>query len=164
MNYLKIIIPVFAAIGLMSMAQQGGMRTHNPYYSHTDTKPVKISEAEWEKILPAKVYNIARREGTEQAFTGKNWDNHDKGTYYCAACGNPLFASGTKFDSGTGWPSFYQPIKASSVKLKTDSDGDRVEVECSRCGGHLGHVFDDGPKPTGKRYCMNGNVMDFEKE
>ncbi len=164
MNYLKIIIPVLAAIGLMSMAQQGGMRTYNPYYSHTATEKVKISEEEWEKILPAKVYYIARQEGTEQAYTGKNWDNHHKGTYYCAACGNPLFTSATKYDSGTGWPSFYQPLKASSVKLKTDSDGDRVEVECSRCGGHLGHVFDDGPKPTYKRYCMNGNVLDFEKE
>lgn len=164
MNYLKLIIPVFAAICLMSMAQQEGMKTHNPYYSHTATDKLNVSDREWQRILPENVYHISRQEGTEQAYTGKYWNNHVKGTYYCTACGNPLFTSATKYDSGTGWPSFYQPIKKTSVTLKTDEDGDRVEVECSRCGGHLGHVFDDGPNPTGKRYCMNGNVLNFEKE
>lgn len=165
MTFANLIWPIMSVVLLGSMAQQGsGMRAYNPHYSHTATEKLNVSNEEWERILPANVYYIARQEGTEQAFTGKNWDNHIKGTYYCAVCGNPLFLSSTKFDSGTGWPSFYQPIKASSVKLKTDADGDRVEVECSRCGSHLGHVFDDGPKPTYKRYCMNGNVMDFEKE
>lgn len=134
----------------------------NPYYSRTDKTPLKVSDAEWKKILSADMYYIAREKGTEMAYTGKYWDNHAAGMYYCGVCGNPLYSSTTKFDSHTGWPSFYQPLDKSSVSLVTDADGDRTEVRCKRCGSHLGHVFNDGPAPTGKRYCMDGNVLDFE--
>jgi peptide-methionine (R)-S-oxide reductase len=134
----------------------------NPYYSRTVTTPLNISNGQWKKILPADVYYIAREEGTERAFTGKWTDNHAAGMYFCRVCGNLLFDSKTKFESGTGWPSFYQAMNKNSVKLKRDADGDRVAVECARCGSHLGHVFDDGPNPTGKRFCMNGTVLDFE--
>jgi methionine-R-sulfoxide reductase len=134
---------------------------HNPYYSHTDNKPLNLSNAEWKKILPSGVYEIAREAGTERSFTGKYWDNHEKGVYYCACCGHLLFYSDTKFESGTGWPSFYKPATDNSVKQKTDPDGERIEVSCARCGAHLGHVFNDGPRPTGLRYCMNSAVLDF---
>jgi peptide-methionine (R)-S-oxide reductase len=133
----------------------------NPYYSHTDQSPVKVDNALLKKILPPAVYHIAREQGTEYAYTGKYWNNHAKGIYYCAICGNPLYTSDTKFDSGTGWPSFYQPLNNNSLFIHKDSDGERDEVECKRCHSHLGHVFDDGPKPTGKRFCMDGNVLDF---
>lgn len=134
---------------------------HNPYYSHTDTKPLKVQNSEWKKILDPDVYYIARQEGTERAFTGPYYNSHATGTYYCKVCGNLLFVSTAKFESGTGWPSFYKAATISSVKLSIDPDGSRTEVECMRCGSHLGHVFDDGPKPTGKRFCMNGTVLDF---
>jgi len=138
--------------------------SNNPYYSHTDTKVLSVTDAQWEKILPAGVYQIAREKGTEQAYTGKYWDNHKKGIYYCGVCGHPLYSSGTKFDSHTGWPSFYEPLNKGSVKYNVDKEFGmvRTEVVCARCGSHLGHVFDDGPAPTHKRYCMDGNVLDFE--
>jgi peptide-methionine (R)-S-oxide reductase len=133
----------------------------NPYYSHTSTTPVTATNDFWIKILPPAVYQIAREQGTEAPYTGKYWDNHKKGIYYCAVCGNPLYSSDTKFDSGTGWPSFYKALNSGSLFLKTDTDGERTEVECKRCHSHLGHVFDDGPAPTYKRFCMDGNVLDF---
>ncbi len=168
MRSLKNIIAFAALISLsITSCAQGsdndkGDKKDNPYYSHTDTKPVKLSDAQWRKMLSKGVYYIAREEGTERAYSGDLWDNHKAGTYYCAACGNTLFTSDTKFESGTGWPSFYRPAAAGSVIEKTDADGSRTEVECKRCGAHLGHVFDDGPKPTGLRYCMNSDVLDFE--
>jgi peptide-methionine (R)-S-oxide reductase len=137
----------------------------NTVYSRTDSSKVNVSDEEWRKILPADVYAIAREKGTERPWTSKFEDSKEVGTYYCAACGNPLFKSDTKFESGCGWPSFYQPIsKGSIIYIADNSHGmTRTEVECGRCKAHLGHVFDDGPPPTGLRYCINGVVLDFEK-
>jgi peptide-methionine (R)-S-oxide reductase len=138
----------------------------NPYYSRTDTTPVAIPDAEWRKVLPDDVYHIARQQGTERAFTGKYWDFEGLGTYYCAACGNQLFRSDSKFGSGCGWPSFYEPVRKNAVRYLEDRTHGmiRTEVRCGRCDGHLGHVFDDGPPPTGLRFCMNSIVLDFEPD
>jgi peptide-methionine (R)-S-oxide reductase len=140
-------------------------KTTNPVYSKTDTGKVALSEDEWKKILPSDVYYIARQKGTERPWTSKFEKFNEAGTYYCAACGNALFQSDTKFESGCGWPSFYQPIsKASIIYTPDHSHGmDRTEVQCGRCKAHLGHVFEDGPPPTGLRYCINGVILDFEK-
>ena len=134
-----------------------------PSDRYTGSKIVH-SESEWRKLLTPDQYYVLRDAGTERAFTGKYWHNTDHGSYYCAACGLELFTSDTKFDSGTGWPSFYQPSVKANVTLLKDPDGERVEVRCSRCNGHLGHVFDDGPAPTGKRFCMNSVSLEFKKE
>jgi peptide-methionine (R)-S-oxide reductase len=123
------------------------------------------TDAEWRKILTPEQYDVLRNKGTERAYTGKYWNNHANGTYVCAGCGLELFSSKTKFESGTGWPSFWDPIKKGAVDYETDTSDPgevRTEVLCSRCGGHLGHVFDDGPKPTGKRYCMNSVALVFK--
>ena len=124
---------------------------------------IEKSDEEWKKILTTEQYDVLRRKGTEPRGTGAYVNNHEKGTYLCAACGLELFSSDTKFESGTGWPSFWQPIAKSHVTETTDrSYGmNRTEVTCARCGGHLGHVFDDGPKPTGLRYCMNSVSLKF---
>ena len=125
----------------------------------------KYIEKDWKKILTPEQYKILRKKGTEPPFTGKFLDNKEDGTYICAACKNPLFSSKTKFDSGSGWPSFYEAISNQNVELKTDDSFGmkRIEVVCSKCGGHLGHVFDDGPKPTGKRFCINSASLNFKK-
>ncbi|MBS1948882.1 MAG: peptide-methionine (R)-S-oxide reductase MsrB [Bacteroidetes bacterium] len=140
-------------------------KENNPVYSHTDPSRVSLTNEEWKKILPTDVYNIARLKGTERPWTSKYESLHEVGTYYCAVCGNPLFKSDTKFESGCGWPSFYEPVsKASIIYAEDDSYGmQRTEVMCGRCKSHLGHVFKDGPPPTGLRYCINGVVLDFEK-
>jgi peptide-methionine (R)-S-oxide reductase len=138
---------------------------NNPVYSNTDSSKVNISNEEWQKILPKDVYYIARQKGTERPWTSPYETLKDKGTYYCAACGNALFVSDTKFESGCGWPSFYQPISKSSIIYAPDNTlgMSRTEVMCGRCKSHLGHVFDVGPPPTGLRYCINGVVLDFKK-
>lgn len=134
----------------------------------SDAKNPKInkSEAEWRAQLTPEQFNVARGQGTERAFTGPYWDNKDKGTYSCVCCGTLLFDSETKYDSGSGWPSFYQPIETGAVSEHVDRSLPmaRTEVRCAACDAHLGHVFPDGPAPTGLRYCMNGTALTFAGE
>ena len=160
---------LLCAICLFSACAQ---TKHNeaPMAASKDSKDMadKIAKTdeEWKTELSEQEYYVLRQKGTERAFTGDLWDNHEEGVYTCAACSAPLFLSETKFESGTGWPSFYKPASNDCIKENVDTDHGmvRTEVVCGKCGGHLGHKFPDGPKPTGMRYCINSVSLNFEKK
>jgi peptide-methionine (R)-S-oxide reductase len=137
-------------------------------HSTTNRKGFEVvrTDAEWRKQLSPEAYQVLRKKGTERAFTGAYYNNHESGIYYCAGCGNELFSSVHKFESGTGWPSFYKPLANGKVLEETDNSYGmkRTEIQCARCGGHLGHVFEDGPEPTGLRYCINSVALTFKKK
>lgn len=153
MKKITIILAVFFGLTLSSFAQKQKFA-------------VTKTAAEWKAQLSPEAYQVTRKEGTERAYTGKYYNNHEKGIYKCICCEQEVFSSATKFESGTGWPSFYKPISKSAVLEERDNsfNMERTKVTCSRCGAHLGHVFDDGPKPTGLRFCLNSVALSFDKK
>lgn len=140
-------------------------KTNRPHQTATNSEKVEKTNEEWKKLLPSELYHIAREKGTERPFTSQYNKHFESGKYFCAVCGNPLFQSDAKFESSCGWPSFFKPVTENAlIYLKDNSFGmQRIEVACGRCHSHLGHVFEDGPPPSGLRYCINGVVLDFEK-
>ena len=169
------LLSILIIVSQVACAQSGNQadknhtnmtKKENPYYNKNKTDKLAVPDAEWKQILSPEVYHISREKGTERPFTSPYETSKEIGTYYCAACGNALFKSDTKFDSGCGWPSFYEPISKGSIIYTPDNSHGmvRTEVQCGKCKGHLGHVFEDGPPPTGLRYCINGVVLDFDKK
>jgi peptide-methionine (R)-S-oxide reductase len=159
MNRRKSLLLGGAAIAVLLARTLHGAK---PAYAQTETFEVTHTDAEWRKLLTPAQYNILRQQGTEPPFTSPLLNEHRKGVFNCAGCALPLYSSATKFDSGTGWPSFWQPLpNAIQTSDDTSMGMDRTEVHCRRCGGHLGHVFPDGPPPTGLRYCMDGLALTF---
>jgi len=165
MKQKAIVLNILFVGLLLSACAQQQDEQKNPYYQPKATGKLVVADADWKKVLSGKVYGIMREKDTEAPETGPYVHQVKKGVYHCASCGNPLFSSATKFDSHTGWPSFFESLNKDCVQTVRDESYGMVrdEVVCGRCGGHLGHVFDDGPAPTHLRYCMNGYALHFEE-
>jgi len=163
-----VLLPLVFLLTQCSSAQtqNNTVEKENPHYDKEAKAKINISDAEWKQSLDDNTYHIAREKGTERAFTGAYWNSFDQGAYHCKACGRELFVSDAKFESSCGWPSFFEAVDDKSIiYLEDNTHGmKRVEVQCGRCEAHLGHIFDDGPPPTGKRFCINGGVIQFEKK
>ncbi len=167
---LAAMAPVLLRLGWKSAAAETAAKQIRLYSAERKgyimSEKIVKSDEEWKQTLTPEQYRVLRKKGTETAFTGRYWNNHQGGIYLCAACGNDLFDSSTKFESGSGWPSFWAPIAKENVETEEDDSMmmHRTEVHCARCGGHLGHIFDDGPKPTGLRYCITSAALSFKKK